>query len=1179
MHRLSAVSVCVLFLVACGCGVSFADDGRIEFNRDIRPILSDNCFACHGPDEKTRQAGLRLDIAEHARAKLASGSTALVPGKLGESELARRIVAVDPDQQMPPADSGKRLTTRQIELLKRWIEQGAEYQPHWSFVAPRRPMIPQVGHHTAGATGEGLRSPVRLEDTGGSKLPPVAPEIPSAERRDYRTWPLNPIDNFVFDRLQREGLAPSPPAEKERLVRRVTLDLTGVPPTIGEVDEFLSDAAPDAYEKLVDRLLASPRYGERMTLDWLDAARYADTHGFNNDTTRYMWRWRDWTIDAFNSGMPFDQFVTEQLAGDLLPNPTLDQRIATGFNRNHVINSEGGIIPEEYRVEYVADRVHTTATILLGLSMGCARCHDHKFDPLTQREYYQFFAFFNQLNEQGEAGRVGNAEPTIKAPTPEQIVRRAALSQQLASLDDALKQQITRATETMPEWEPKLRESASSGGAAPVPLLHWTLNETTGSELSEQRDPTRKGQVAGKAEWTTGKLDGALKFDGNTHVEAGDFASFDRTDKFSYGAWVNVADKEAATVLSRMDDATAFRGYDLLLVGGKLTAHLVYRWPDEALHVVSKTEVPVGKWTHVFATYDGSSKAEGFKLYIDGKRSDVEITNNLLTAPPKTTKPLRIGRRTNGAPFRGLIDEVRLYDRELTAEEVLAVSESDSQRDLLALAPDKRTAEQTQIIVKAFLSRPATDVSPDKSSERGGVSPLVPSKRADAQEPGGLRHPAQKSVIQKDLAWDVERARTDYQRLVKERADIDKQRADLEKAFPSAMVMLEMPSPRKTFVLKRGQYDAPTDEVQPDVPASLPPFPKDAPRNRLGLAQWLLSPEHPLTSRVAVNRAWTTFFGTGLVETVEDFGSQGQWPSHLELIDWLAVEYGQGERGTRRQGEEDSDRSDSNPLVPSSPAPLAPPPAWDTKHLHRLIVTSATYRQSSRVTKELQERDPTNKLLARGPRFRLQAETIRDNALAVAGLLSDHFGGPSVSPYQPANLWDDVAVGADYEGTVYKQDKGEGLYRRSMYTFWKRTCPPPGLNTFDAPEREVCTSRRSRTNTPLQALVLMNDPTYLEAARKLAERAMIEGGESPTTRLTFAFRLAVSRAPSPAEIAVLLKAHQQRLAKYQQDPAAAKALLSHGDSPRNESLNEPDLAAWTAVMSLILNLDEAITKG
>ena len=1079
MHRLSVLVFSALILMVSADCRAFADDGRVEFNRDIRPILSDNCFACHGPDEKTRQAGLRLDVAEQAATKLSSGKTALVAGKLSESELVRRIVTDDPNERMPTADSGKHLTVAQIALLKRWVEQGAEYQGHWSFVTPKRPEIPPVGW--------ALLPVVSSQAEGGTGK--------SAHPTNRVEWPLNPIDNFVQAKLLHDGIAPSPAAERERLIRRVTLDLTGTPPTIGEVDEFLADMSSDAYERLVDRLLTSPRYGERMTLDWLDAARYADTHGFNNDTTRYMWRWRDWTINAFNSGMPFDQFVTEQLAGDLLPNPTLDQRIATGFNRNHVINSEGGIIPEEYRVEYVADRVHTTTTILMGLSMGCARCHDHKFDPLTQREYYQFFAFFNQLNEQGEAGRVGNAEPTIKAPTPEQTARLDTFARQLVSIDESLKHRIARATETIAEWEPKLREAASAGGSAPAPLLHWTLDEATGSEVTERRDPTRKGQIVGKAEWAAGKQGGSIKLDGATHVEVGDLANFDRTDKFSYGAWVNVASKDAATVLARMDDSATFRGYDLLLVGGKLTAHLVYRWPDEALHVVSKVEVPVGKWTHVFATYDGSSKAEGFKLYIDGKKVEFEITNNLLTASPKTTKPLRIGRRTDGAPFKGLIDEVRIYDRELTPEEVLAVAESDSLGELLALAPDKRTLEQTQTIVKAHVTR--TDA--------------------------------------------------DYQRLTKERADIDKQRTDLEKTTPTAMVMAEMPSPRKTFLLKRGQYDAPDGEVQPDVPASLPPFPKDAPRNRLGLAQWLLTPEHPLTSRVAVNRAWTMFLGTGLVETVEDFGSQGAWPSQMELLDWLAVEFSSGD--------------------------------WDTKQLHRRIVTSATYRQSSRVTKEMQERDPTNKLLARGARFRLPAEIIRDNALAVAGLLSDRFGGPSVSPYQPAGLWDDVAVGADYEGTVYKQDKGEGLYRRSMYTFWKRTCPPPGLNTFDAPEREVCTSRRSRTNTPLQALVLMNDPTYLEAARKLAERAMTEGGESPDSQLTFAFRLAVSRQPSPAESAVLLKTYQHQRAKYEQNPIAAKALLSHGDSPRNQSLNELDLAAWTAVMSLILNLDEAITKG
>ena len=1048
-------------------GASLMAEDRVEFNRDIRPILSDNCFACHGPDEKIRHAGLRLDLSDPSRAKLESGHTAIVPGNVADSELIRRILSADPNERMPPVDSGKSITPSQIDLLRQWVAQGAEYQRHWSFVAPKKPRVPN------------LRS----------------------------AWAQGPIDAMIDDRLQREGLSPSPAADRERLIRRVTLDLTGTPPTIEDVDDFVADPAPDAYEKLVDRLLASPRYGERMTLDWLDAARYADTHGFNNDTTRYMWRWRDWTIEAFNSGMPFDQFLRDQLAGDLLPNPSLDQRIATGFNRNHVINSEGGIIPEEYRVEYVADRVHTTSTIFLGLSMGCSRCHDHKFDPLTQREYYQFFAFFNQLNEQGEAGRVGNAEPMIKAPTPSQVSRLAVLTQSLAQIDQNLGEQIAAASKTITDWEPKLRESTTSSVSQIVPLLRWTFDETAGNQVTEQRDPLRKGQVVGNPVWATGKLNGALKLDGNTYVEAGDFASFERTDKFSYGAWVNVENKDAATVISRMDDADAFRGFDLLLVGGKLTAHLVHRWPDEALHVISKAEVPLNQWTHVFATYDGSSKAEGFKLYINGQRQEVEITNNLLTATTTTSKPLRIGRRTPGAPFKGLIDDVRIYDRELTPQEVLEVAEADTLPDLLAITPDQRTADQTLTIVKTYLKRFA---------------------------PG-------------------------FQTLSDQRAELDKQRTDFEKSLPSAMVMLEMPQPRKTYFLNRGQYDAPTEEVQPDVPASLPPFPADAPRNRLGLAQWLLRTDHPLTARVAVNRAWMQFFGTGLVETVEDFGSQGQWPSHLDLLDWLAVEY---------LGQNDT-ASETTSVGPK----------WDTKRLHRQIVNSATYRQSSRVSRELLERDPVNKLLARGPRFRMQAELIRDNALALAGLLSDRTGGPSVSPYQPAGLWDDVAVGADYEGTVYKQDQGEGLYRRSMYTFWKRTCPPPGLNTFDAPEREVCTARRSRTNTPLQALVLLNDPTYLEAARKLAERAILKGGTTDETRMGFAFRLALSRQATPAELQVLLNALRQRRDRYQQNVAGAKEFVSAGESPREAQIEDSELAAWTSVMSMILNLDEAITKG
>lgn len=1049
-----------------GSSVSSLAADRIEFNRDIRHILSDNCFSCHGFDEKGRQAGLRLDLSEPARLKLDSGKTAIVPGNIAESELVRRILSKDATQVMPPPETGKQLTANQIQLLQDWIAQGAEYQRHWSFVPLKRPTVPSTVGESAG-----------------------------------------PIDSIVRERLQHEGLNPSPSANKSQLIRRVTFDLTGTPPTPSEIDDFMSDSSPDAYERLVDRLLASPRYGERMALDWLDAARYADTHGFNNDTTRYMWRWRDWTINAFNQGMPFDQFVTDQLAGDLLPNPTLDQLIATGFNRNHVINSEGGIIPEEYRVEYVADRVHTTATIFLGLSMGCTRCHDHKFDPLTQREFYQFYAFFNQLNEQGEAGRVGNAEPMINAPTPEQSERLEKLAASIRILDESAMQRIVATRTTIAEWEPKLRDSFVSKTAEAQPVYRWTLDEAAGSEVVDNRDPGRKGSVAGKVDWVRGKVNGALKFDGQTHVDVGDLASFERGDHFSCGAWINLENRDAGTVVSRMDDADAFRGFDLLIAGGKLTAHLIHRWPDDALHVVSKADVPVNQWKHVFVTYDGSSKAEGLKLYVDGKLQEVDITNNHLTATTITAKPLRIGRRTPGAPFKGIIDDVRIYDRDLAVEQIQSVMAYDGLNDLLALSPERRTADQTTTLVKGYLDR-----------------------------------------------FDPE-----YQSWTQQRSGLEAQRAEVEKSVPSAMVMKDMPQPRNTYVLKRGQYDAPGEEVQPDVPASLPPFPAGAPRNRLGLAQWLLLPDHPLTARVAVNRAWMQLFGTGLVETAEDFGSQGQWPTQLDLLDWLSAEYAGFGQQIVVSGQER--------------------PRWDTKKLYRQIVTSATYRQTSRVTSELNEKDPANKLLARGPRFRLPAELIRDNALAVAGLLSDKIGGPSVSPYQPAGLWDDVAVGADYEGTVYKQDKGEGLYRRSMYTFWKRTCPPPGLNTFDAPEREVCTARRSRTNTPLQALVLLNDPTYLEAARKLAERSILEGGPTVESKLDFAFKLAFSRSSTAAESSVLLKIYQTRLAHFQQNPADAKAFISVGESARNESIVEADLAAWTSVMSLILNLDEAITKG
>jgi hypothetical protein len=799
----------LILLCAIVVGASFARGAdssfpeKVRFNRDIRPILSNSCFKCHGFDEKERKAGLRLDTKEGLTHKH-KDIVPVVAGDLNSSEVYRRIISNDPDEMMPPAKSGKTLTAHQKELIKRWIEQGMDWEPHWSFVPVQRPEVPKT------------------RDTN---------------------WVRNPIDAFILARLEKESLRPSPEADKITLIRRVTLDLTGLPATPAEVDAFVADTSSDAYEKLVDRLLASPRYGERMALDWLDAARFADTNGYHIDTARDMTRWREYVINAFNSNKSFDAFTTEQLAGDLLPNATIEQKVASGFNRNHMINFEGGAIPEEYHTAYLLDRTNTTGTVFLGLTVACTQCHDHKYDPITQKDYYSLYAFFNNIPENGLDGRNGNAVPLISFATPEQ-----------------------------------------------------------------QKE----------------------------------------------------IDKLAAEAKAAEDKVKA--------------------------------------------------------------------------APPKEQK-----------------------DKDALNKQIEAL--------------------------------------------RG--------KLANAQA-----------------------------------------------ALPTAMVMQEMDKPRETHVLVRGAYDNKGERVSMNTPSFLPAMDPSLPKNRLGLAKWLLDEKQPLTSRVTVNRFWQSFFGTGLVKTSEDFGSQGELPSHPELLDWLAAEFMKNSAGK----------------------------AWDVKAMVRLLVTSATYRQASNMTHESRERDPENRLLARGARFRLNAEFVRDQALAVSGLLDPRLGGASVSPYQPAGLWEELmsrADGANFSAQVYVQSHGPDLYRRSMYTFWKRTVPPPQLATFDAPDRETCTVRRSRTNTPLQALVLMNDPTYVESSRKLAERVMREGGSTPDDRITLAFRLPLSRKPAAAEVAVLKKIYDEQLAHFRSNAGAAAAakLLSVGESPRDEKLDAAELAAWTTVASVILNLDEAVTKG
>ncbi len=1002
----------------------------VEFNREIRPILSDKCYTCHGPDASKRNSKLRFDTEAGAKADL-GGHLAIVPGDAAKSEMLRRISTDDTAKRMPPAYSGAaKLSAREIDTVRRWIEQGAKWQGHWSFISPKRPPLPAVSN---------------------------------------QAWPRNAIDHFILERLGREGLKPSPEAPKTSLIRRATFDLTGLPATPSEIDAYLADSAPNAYERMIDRLLASPRYGERMAVRWLDAARYADTSGYQSDGERSMWRWRDWVIEAYNNNMPFDRFTVEQIAGDMLPNATLDQRIATGFNRNHRGNSEGGIVPEEYAVEYVVDRVDTTSTVFLGLTLGCARCHNHKYDPLTQKEYYQLFAAFNNIPEFGRASKYDNSPPYIPAPTREQEAKLKALEPKVAAAGRewvALGPELER---TQRAWELTLL-----GGPSSLPAWAGPEGLLASFPLDEE---------------AAGPSGRAANFDGTRTFEGGNTAAFGFLDKFTLSAWINPSSPDGA-IVNRVEDKGDGQGYALILKAGKLQANMVVRWLDDSLRVESVEALPLNRWSHVALTYDGSRVASGVGIYVNGAPVKIKVLLDELNQSFNVKKPFRVGGGGVDTPgFRGAIDEVHVYKTALTPDEVSMISLAASAGSIAAVAPAVRTRAQSMKLASYFL------------------------------------HTAAPAHIQQ--AW-------------KRFEELRKQKDTLVAGFSTVMVMQESPRPRDTFVLVRGAYDRPGDKVTVGVPAVLHRMPADAPGNRLGLAKWLVSPDNPLTARVNVNRFWQMYFGTGLVKTTEDFGSQGEWPSHPELLDWLATEF-----------------------VASG---------WDVKAMQKTIMMSAAYRQSSKVTPELIQRDPENRLLARGPRYRLPAEAVRDQALSVSGLLVEKLGGKSVKPYQPKGLWKEMASG-DYE-----PDTGDKLYRRSLYTFWKRTIAPPSMMTFDAAGREACTVRETRTNTPLQALTLMNDVTYLEASRMLAERMLAEGGATPADRIAFAFRLATARYPSPEESRILKGAFHRYLDRHQTDRAAALKLLKQGEHSRNENLDAGEHAAYTTVASLILNLDETVTK-
>jgi hypothetical protein len=1046
----------------------------IEFNRDIRPILSDKCFHCHGPDKSKRKGDLRLDLEANAFADL-GGYRALVPGNIEKSELYTRIASTDADEQMPPKDAPRALSKRDIALIRRWIEQGAKWQRHWSFVPIARSALPK-------------------------------PRNTKAIR--------NPIDAFVQSRLEFEVLTLSPTATKTTLLRRVTLDLTGLPPTLAEIDAFLADDSPKAYEKVVDRLLKSPRYGERMAVEWLDAARYADTSGYQSDGPRQMWRWRDWVIEAFNSNKRFDQFTIEQLAGDLLPNPTLDQRIATGFNRNHRGNAEGGVIPEEFAVEYVVDRVETTSTVWLGLTMGCVRCHEHKYDPIAHEEFYKMFAFFNNLPENGRALKEGNSPPYIKAPTKTQQAKLKALDVQLAKVEQHYQAMQPEIAKAQASWFARLRLSPKSNWTITDGLIaHYSLNgvvKNTVPQKTPKKTPKKKTppkKVAskkdkdfispaqtfkdGQPKFNAGRLGNAAEFDGKRFVELGDVGDFDYFDKFSLAAWVQPVGNKGGVFLSRMNDVNRGDGYSLRLRNGRLEVNLVKRWLDDSLRIATKRTFEPGNWYHIAVTYDGSRVPGGIRVYVDGQAMETTVGNDFINQSFAAKAPLRIGG--GGGPqgrFHGLVDDVRLFDRLLEPNEVAMLSLPDTIAQIVSTPANKQSRKQRNKLRMYFL--------------KNGAPPVMRS--------------AQIHLVA-----------------------LRRQRQEFYESIPTVMVMEELPKPRETHVLLRGEYDKPGKAVERGVPASLPSLAKNAPQNRLGLARWLVDPRHPLTARVAVNRFWQQYFGVGIVKTAEDFGTQGDPPSHPELLDWLAGEF-------IRSG-------------------------WNVKALQKLIVMSATYRQSSKVTPELIEKDPENRLLARGPRFRLSAEAVRDQALAISGLLVERLGGPSVKPYQPEGLWKEIASGGAYE-----QDHGENLYRRTMYTYFKRTVAPPSMAAFDAAGREACQVRRARTNTPLQALALLNDVTFVEASRKIAERMLSDGGKSANDKLVHGFRLVTGRQPQAIELRILSGGLQEHLATYRDDPKSALKLVSLGESPRNKALNVPELAAYTAIAGLLLNLDEAVTK-
>ena len=1079
MRNAHLTLICLLGLCLCACGktdpnaqgpaVTLAADkpaakaaDKLSYNRDIRPILSDKCFACHGPDRSARSADLRLDVYKDDPKGTYIGSEFVIqPGDPKASELVKRIRSKNAKFKMPPPKFKVELTKQEQDLLERWVQAGADYEPHWAFV----PM-------------------------------PKAIEPPSV---NDGKWARNAIDRFVLARLEAEGLSPSPEASRQRWLRRVTFTLTGLPPTPKEIDAFLADESSSAHERVVDRLLASPHFGERMAVPWLDLARYADTYGFSVDGYRASWPWRDWVVQAFNDNLPYDQFLTWQLAGDLLENPTQDQRLATGFNRLHRINAEGGAIPEEWRNESVADRLHTFGTAFTGLTLQCARCHDHRYDPISHDEYYELFAFFNSIDESGTTEYQRSdiiPPPSMLLPTAQQADQLDRLRQSVAEAEGELQAAVTKREGAFKQW---VAGTNNAPMLIPDMVGDFGLDKIEKAKLANREAQDKRGSIGQHQspvlpQLGKGVIGQALRFDGDNYAQLPGMADIDRWTPFTIALWLKVdaLDDAKPRVIVKRTSGTDVGpyGFDLMLDGDRLVARAYRHWPGNAIGVQTGGLIKQDQWQHVVWRYDGSSRASGLSLLIDGKPVEVEVVRD---GPLKKTvgggRPFGPGGRDLivGQRFRdrglagGMVDEVKLVRRAISDIEAKHLYDGQSLSKALAVSDEQA--------LRAYY-----------------FSAIDEPVRA----------------ARKRLA-DAHAAFVKY-----------------ENSIPEIAVMQELPEPRPTHVLARGAYDAErTDKnrVYRDVPEAIFPWVEGLPKDRLGLAKWLTHPDHPLTARVAVNRLWQMCFGNGIVATEDNFGLQGALPTHPELLDYLARAY-----------------IDSG---------------WDTKAMLKRIVLSATFRQDSSTTGQQWKDDPDNRLLARGPARRLDAEMIRDSALSASGLLVSTVGGTPVYPYQPDGLWKEVSGGR------YKVGSGDALYRRSLYTIWKRAVPMPNMMAFDTPTREACTAERSPTNTPLQALVLLNDEQFFEAMRVLAQRVMVEQ-KSDAQRIAMGFTRLVGRAPTQREAAILKEQLDKQRAIFKDKPEEAAKLLAVGQSPRNKDIDAVEHAAMMVTMHTIFNTDLAI---